>query len=119
MLDSNDPKIVAGEYELVVTSSQVLINQVQLKVDISIESTYINEYVIKELPEQQGNLFDNDIGAEYWSEISINGQQMYLRGDLGGVDDSIVIEGQYGTLTLLHDGDYIYVAKGSEVGSSD
>jgi VCBS repeat-containing protein len=67
-----------------------------------------------------GNLFANDIVAdsaadadrgEYWSEMVINGEQMYVQGTLG--NDSVEITLKSGTLTVMSNGDYTFVADGA------
>ncbi|WP_299078053.1 BapA/Bap/LapF family large adhesin [uncultured Paraglaciecola sp.] len=114
--NTENTDVIAGNYELVVTSTQVLANQVRLNVDINVESTYINEYAVKELPEQQGNLFDNDTGKEYLSDMVINGKHMYLQGNLGNDDNSVEVIGKYGTLIVNNDGSYTYQANGEGIG---
>lgn len=54
-----------------------------------------------------GNIFDNDQGAEYWSEIVINGEHLYIQGTLGEESVDVPLSSG-GILTLSHDGSYSF-----------
>ena len=54
-----------------------------------------------------GNIFDNDQGAGYWSEIVINDEHLYIQGTLGESSVDVPLNGG-GTLTLSHDGSYSF-----------
>ena len=81
-------------------------------VTVSQNSVYLSEFVANQVHTATGNLLDNDLGLIHMTGMSIAGQTIYT----GAGQKSMLIDGEYGLLSLNIDGAYTYTAYGNASG---
>ncbi|GEK53051.1 hypothetical protein HVE01_37720 [Vreelandella venusta] len=96
----------AGNYRLDVSNGGVVSLPGGVTVDLTYETTDLTEFTAGEVFESMGNVIaDDNLGSEYTTLSVMNELGEFVMPGHGGV----VVEGEYGVLTIMSNGDYSYV----------
>ncbi|WP_192930630.1 MULTISPECIES: BapA/Bap/LapF family large adhesin [unclassified Halomonas] len=96
----------AGNYRLDVSNGSVVSLPGSVSVGLIYETTDLTEFTAGEVFETTGNVIDDDtLGSEHTTLSVMNEDGVFVIPGHGGV----VIEGEYGVLTIMSNGDYSYV----------